>query len=66
MAVALKVLYDEDVVDEAVIVAWYDKASAGSLLSVSPEAAKAVRAAAKPFAEWLKEDEDSEEDSDED
>lgn len=66
-AVALKTLYDADVMEEEVIVAWYDKASAGSILGVPAAAAKTVRDVAKPFVDWLREEEDeSDEDEDED
>jgi eIF4-gamma/eIF5/eIF2-epsilon len=66
-AVALKMLYDTDVIEEEVIVAWYDKATAAGILGVPAAAAKAVRDVTKPFVEWLKQDEeDSEEDDEED
>lgn len=61
----MKTLYDTDVIDEEVIVAWYDKASAASILDVPAAAAKAVRDVAKPFVDWLKEDEDDSEDDEE-
>lgn len=63
-ALVLKVLYEEDIVEEDLIVAWYDKAAAGRALGIEPEAAAAVRSAAKPFVEWLKEAESDDEDSD--
>ena len=45
----------------------YKKPSAGSIVGVPADAAAAVRAAAKPFVEWLEEaeDESEEEGSDE-
>ncbi|KAH7622711.1 hypothetical protein Ndes2526B_g03547 [Nannochloris sp. 'desiccata'] len=63
----LKALYDADLADEDLIVAWYNKVDAGAVLGVPEDAAKAVRAASKPFVEWLEEesDDDSEEDSEE-
>ena len=59
----LQALYEEDIVEEDLIVAWYGKPSAGKVLGVEPSAATAVREAAKPFVEWLEEAE-SDEDSD--
>ena len=47
-----------------VILAWYEKESAAKVLGVGAEVAARVRAAAKPFVEWLREASD-EEDSDE-
>ena len=103
----LKALYDDDIVEEELITAWYDKASIGKVryiiisfeeplvpclmllmvhqphlhqlwrlrlnrcnsltqvLGIDAAAAAAVRDAARPFVEWLKEAE-SDEDSDED
>jgi translation initiation factor 5 len=60
----LQVLYDEDIVEEELIVAWHDKASAGKTLGIDADAAAAVRKAAAPFVEWLKEAE-SDDESDE-
>lgn len=54
----LKAMYDEDLVEEDLIVAWYNKKDAGAVLGVSSEAGAAVRSAAKPFVEWLEEEED--------
>lgn len=66
VAFVLKTLYDTDVIDEEVIVAWYDKASAASILDVPAPAAKAVRDVAKQFVDWLKQyADDSEEDDEE-
>ncbi len=59
----LQALYDEDIVDEDLIVAWYAKPSAANILGVEPSAATGVREAAKAFVEWLEEAE-SDEDSD--
>lgn len=62
----LKVLYDEDIVEEALIVGWYERSDAGKVLGVEPSAAAAVRACAKPLVEWLQEAESEEESDDED
>ncbi len=61
----LKALYDADLAEEDLIVAWFNKKDAGAVLGVPDDAAKAVRAAAKPFVDWLEdESDDSEEDED--
>lgn len=43
----------------------YKRADAASVLEVPASAASAVRAASRPFVEWLEQAESSEEDSDE-
>ena len=60
----LKAMYDADLVEEDLILAWFNKASAASVLGVPSEAAAAVRAAAKPFVEWLEEAESGSEEED--
>ncbi|BDA48496.1 Eukaryotic translation initiation factor 5 [Coccomyxa sp. Obi] len=65
VAMVLKVFYDEDIVEEALIVGWYGRVDAAKVLGVDPSTAAAVRAVAKPLVEWLQEAE-SEEESDED
>lgn len=64
VSLALKALYDDEIVAEELIIAWYGKPSAGKVLGVPAPAAKAVRQAAAKFVEWLQEAE-SDEDSDE-
>ena len=64
VALALKALYEDDIVVEQLITAWYDRPSAGRALGVPAAAAKAVRQAAARFVEWLQEAE-SDEESDE-
>lgn len=62
----LKVLYDEDIIDEDVIVAWYDRPSAGQkTLGISEEGGAEIRNVCKEFVEWIQEDEESEDDDDE-
>ncbi|RKP26605.1 eukaryotic translation initiation factor 5 [Syncephalis pseudoplumigaleata] len=59
----LKVLYDEDLLDEAVVLRWGAKSSRRY---VDRSVSKKVRAAAEPFLVWLKEaEEESDEESDE-
>lgn len=67
VAGALQVLYDEDIVDEALILAWFEKPTAGKILGVPTKAASDVRRAASPFIEWLRQaDEGGDEDEDDD
>ena len=70
VAGALQALYDEEIVDEALILAWFEKATAGKILGVPAKAASDVRRAASPFIEWLREadegGDEEEEDDDED
>jgi translation initiation factor 5 len=65
----LKFLFEEDIIDEDIIIGWHHKAGASSVLGVSSEHAKDIRSAAKPVVVWLEEaetDESSDEDSEED
>ena len=62
---ALKAMYDDDLAEDEIIVAWGGKADAAKGLGVTPEAAAAVRKAAGPVIEWLQEDEDEDEEDDE-
>lgn len=62
VALILKVLYDEDIASEELILAWAAKPHVVAVLGVPEEASKSVRDFAKPFVEWLEnEDEDSSE-----
>jgi hypothetical protein len=64
-ALALKQLYDEDLADEDIILAWHGRVDAAKALGVGPEGARAVRAAVAPVVEWLQEgEEDSDEEED--
>lgn len=63
-ALALKALYDADVVDEPALVAWYDAPAAARKFGVSPDGAKAVRKAAHAFVDWLRNAESDEDDDD--
>ena len=65
-ALALKALYDGDVVDEPALVAWYDAPAAARKFGVSPDGAKAVRKAAHAFVDWLRNAESDEDDDDDD
>jgi translation initiation factor 5 len=60
----LQALYDNDVLDEDVILAWAASPPESSWL-VNKEVAVFVRAKAQPFIEWLKNAESDDEDSDE-
>lgn len=66
VALVLKGFYDNDVVEEEAIFAWFDDKAAASEAGVDADVSAAVRKAAFPFVNWLKEaDEgDSDEDSD--
>uniref|UniRef100_A0A3P8Y9Q8 Eukaryotic translation initiation factor 5 n=1 Tax=Esox lucius TaxID=8010 RepID=A0A3P8Y9Q8_ESOLU len=61
--VVLKDLYDADLLEEDVILAWADKVSKKY---VSKELAKEIHAKAAPFIKWLKEAEEESEGSEED
>ncbi|KAG2429283.1 hypothetical protein HXX76_011051 [Chlamydomonas incerta] len=65
----LKQLYETDLVEEDVILAWAQKADAGKLLGVPADGGKAVRNAVAQVVEWLQsqeDEEDEEDDEDED
>ena len=51
----LKALYDMDIVEEEVILAWAKKAAIAEPLGVKPKQAAECRAAAKPVIDWLEE-----------
>jgi translation initiation factor 5 len=62
----LKVMYDADLAEEDVMIAWYEKGNAGAVLDVPPSVGKTIREAAQPFIAWLEEaDDDEEEEEDE-
>jgi translation initiation factor 5 len=60
----LKMMFEEDIIDEAIIIGWYEKTSAAAVMGVTPEDATAIRDAGQPVVQWLEEAE-SETDSDE-
>nr|ADI46929.1 EIF5Bbm [Volvox carteri f. nagariensis] len=62
---ALKMMYELDLVEEDVIIAWAQKGDAGKLLSVPAEGSKAVRKAVQPVVDWLKHQEEDDDDDDE-
>jgi hypothetical protein len=57
-------MYDEDLADDDVILAWAGKEDAAKGLGVPIEAARAVRKSAAPIVDWLQEEEDDDEDED--
>ncbi|GLI62885.1 eukaryotic translation initiation factor 5 [Volvox africanus] len=59
---ALKMLYELDLIEEDVILAWAQKPDAGKLLAVPIEAGKGVRKAVEPVVDWLMLQEDDDED----
>lgn len=62
----LKVLYDEDVVEEEIIVGWFEQPAASQkALGITAEGGEEVRKTCEAFVDWLQEEE-SEEDEDED
>jgi translation initiation factor 5 len=62
LVTALNGLYDADVLDEPSILAWADNVGAARKFGVSPDDAKAVRKAAAPFIEWLRNAESDDDD----
>eukprot|EP00897_Mesotaenium_endlicherianum_P006137 jgi/Mesen1/5551/ME000280S04668 len=50
----LKVVYDEDVVEEEQILAWYDDKTSGTALGLTPEQSATVKSASAPFVKWLR------------
>lgn len=62
----LKFLYEEDIIDEEIIIGWHHKESAASVLGVDASVAKDVRTSAEPVVRWLEEADTDESDSEED
>jgi len=62
----LKELYDADVAEEDIILAWHGKQDAAKVLGVTAESAAAVRKSVQPLIDWLEEasSEESEEEED--
>ena len=60
----LKFLYEEDIIDEAIIIGWHHKANASSVLGVDEAAAEEIRKSAEPVVAWLEEASTEEEDED--
>lgn len=69
-ALALKAMYDEDLAEEDIILAWYDRNDCAAMLEVPSGAAAELRTQVKPIIEWLREaesdDGDKEDDEDDD
>ena len=64
VSLALKALYDDEIVAEELIIGWYRKPDACKALGVPAPAAKAVRQAAAKFVQWLEEAESDDESDD--
>ncbi len=63
LPMTLKVLYEEDIVEEDSLSKWFDDAAAAKKFGVGAKDAAAVRKAAASFIEWLRTaDEDDEDD----
>ena len=62
----LKFLYEEDIIDEAIIIGWHHKANAAAVLGVDDASAEDIRNVAEPVVQWLEEASTDEEDSDSD
>ncbi|GJP51904.1 hypothetical protein CLOM_g11032 [Closterium sp. NIES-68] len=62
IALILKALYDEDILEEDVILEWHEN---GTNDMLDKEQAASARKLAEPFVKWLKEAEADEEDDDE-
>jgi len=63
----LTALYENDIVEDDIILAWHNHGGTAKSLGVLPADAEKVRKAAAPFVEWLEEEgeSESEEESDE-
>lgn len=59
----LKFLYEEDIVDEEIIIGWHQKATAASVLGVDASVAQEIRSNAEPVVRWLEEADTDESDS---
>lgn len=57
-ALGLKALYDADLVEEDIILAWAGRSDAAKALGVGAEGAGAVRKAVAPVVDWLREGEE--------
>lgn len=65
-AVALKAIYDAEIVEEEIILAWAARKDAAKVLGVPADGAAAVRKGVAPVVEWLHEAESDEEDEEDD
>jgi translation initiation factor 5 len=62
---ALKFLYEEDIIDEEIIIGWHHKSNAASVLGVDATMACEIRKNADPIITWLEEASTDESESDE-
>ena len=66
MPFLLKMLYEEDLVEDAVIIGWGGAPKVAKKHGVDEESATKIRAACEKVLEWLEEDSDEEEDDEDD
>eukprot|EP00983_Pelagomonas_calceolata_P036157 1131221-Pelagomonas_calceolata.AAC.3 len=60
--IVLKAMYDADLADEDIIMAWAGKKDAAGILGLDANATKDVRRLAAPFVSWLQEADETESD----
>lgn len=62
MPFILKMMYEEDLIDDAIIVGWGEQDKIAKKHGVDAAAAAEVREICAPVLEWLQESDDEEED----
>ena len=61
MPFILKMLFEEDLIEEDIILAWGDAPQIAKKHGVDKAAAEAIRAKSKQLLDWLQEDDSDEE-----